>query len=164
MGYTHRWWFKNRLAPKDIENGEEKFAKVAEIVKVCLKKVTDKGIKIAGGSGEGEPTINAKCVCFNGLDDEAYETFHIAIDRDEFDFTKTNRNPYDLLVCLALLALKEVFGEDFNYSSDGITREDYENRDKNEYWKKIGFVPESPEKEWLDAYEVWDEVKTEMGL
>lgn len=164
MGYTHYWNFKNRLAPKDIENGEEKFAKAAGIIKACLKKVTDKGIKIGDGVGEGEPHITDKSICFNGFGDESYETFHVALDRDEWDFTKTGRMPYDLLVCLSLLALKYAFGDDFEYRSDGITKEDYENRDKNEYWKKIGFVPEGPEPLWQNAYDVWEEIKAELNL
>lgn len=164
MGYTHYWEFKGKVAPKDLQDGENKFAKVAGIVKVCLKKVTGKGIRIAGGMGDGEPIICDTAIVFNGKGDESYETFAIRYHDGEWNFCKTARKPYDLLVCLTLLAFKEVFGDDFSYRSDGITREDYENRETNEYWKKIGFVPEGPEKEWQKAYEVWDEVKAEMNL
>lgn len=164
MGYTHYWEFSGKVAPKDIKDGEKKFAKVAEIVKACAEKVKGMGVNIAGGNGKGEPTIKENVICFNGKGDESHETFYIATDDGEWNFCKTGLMPYDILVCLSLLAFKAVFGDDFTYRSDGITKEAYENREKNEYWKKINFVPKGPDKEWLAAYNVWDEVKAEFGL
>ena len=159
MGYTHYWEFKGHIAPKDLKDGENKFAKAAELIRKAYNKVTEMGIKIAGGMGDGQPRMSDHAIVFNGKGDESYETFAIRDNDGEWNFCKTARRPYDLLVCVSLLAFKEVFGDDFSYTSDGITREDYENRESNEYWKKIGFVPEGPEKEWQRAYEVWDEVK-----
>lgn len=165
MGYTHYWDFKGNVAPKDLQDGENKFAKVAEIVKVCLKKVTDKGIGIGAGSGNGgTPKISKTAIVFNGIGEGSCETFFVRSDDGEWNFCKTGEKPYDLLVCLSLLAFKEVFGDDFSYRSDGITREAYENRESNEYWKKIGFVPKGPSQGWATAYGVWDEVKKEMNL
>ena len=161
MGYTHYWEFKGNVAPRDFENGKAKFARAAELIRKAYNKVTEMGIEIVDGMGEGgEPTISDSEVYFNGKGDESCETFAIQANDGEWNCCKTARRPYDLLVCVSLLAFKEVFGEDFSYKSDGITKEAYENRENNEYWKQIGFVPEGPEEEWMEAYKVWEEIKS----
>ena len=160
MSYSHYWEFKGHIAPKDLEDGENKFARAAELIRKAYNKVTEMGIEIADGMGEGEPTISDSEVYFNGKGDESYETFAIRDDDGEWNCCKTARRPYDLLVCVSLLAFKEAFGDDFSYKSDGITKEAYENRENNKYWKQIGFVPEGPEEEWMEAYKVWEEIKS----
>jgi len=165
MGYTHYWNFSGKVAPKDIERGAEKFARASEIIKTCLAKVTAKGVKIGDALGRSlKPIINDTEVLFNGYLDKSCETFYISLDRGGWDFCKTAREPYDLLVCLSLLAFKYAFGDDFKYTSDGITKEDYENRESNEYWKRTGYVPKGVEQEWQAAYDMWDEVKAELEL
>lgn len=163
MGYTHYWGFKNNVAPKDIEGGAEKFANAANTIRKAIEKVNAMGIKIGNGIGENSPIITDTDICFNGWakDNLDCETFSVSLNDGYEDFCKTYKKPYDLAVCLSLLALKEYFGDDFEYKSDGITKEAYENRDKNEYWKRIGFVPKGPEEEWQKAYEVWETLKTE---
>ena len=64
MGYTHSWEFKGNIAPKDFEDGKVKFARAAELILKAYIKVTEMGIEIADGMGEGEPTISNKEVCF----------------------------------------------------------------------------------------------------
>ena len=94
MGYTHYWEFKGKTAPKDLQDGENKFAKVAEIVKVCLKKVTDKGIGIGAGSGNGgTPKISKTAIVFNGVGEGSCETFFVHSDDGEWNFCKTGENP-----------------------------------------------------------------------
>lgn len=161
MGYTHYWNFKNKVAPKDIENGKLKWELAVNKVKEALAYVQNKGIKIAGWDGTGKSIANTKEISFNGAGQETCETMYITYKDGGFSFCKTNREPYDLLVCLTLLAFKDAFGDDFEYTSDGITKEDYENRENNEYWKSINFVPEGPEKGWQDAYDAWEEINAE---
>lgn len=166
MGYTHYWNFKGNVAPDAMEGGAEKFKTVARLgVKMC-DKVRSMGIDICGGDGYFTPTFCSTRIIFNGNEEkgEAHETFAIESNDGKWNFCKTARKPYDLLVCLMLLTFKYVFGDDFEYSSDGITREAYENRDKNEYWKQIGFVPKGVDKGWATAYEVWEQVKAENGI
>ena len=166
MGYTHYWNFKNDVAPKDIEGGKAKFFKAVFMAAKCLKKVEAMGIKVCGGNGEGLPVFKDGYISFNGCREkgENHETFSINTEDGAYNFCKTNEKPYNLLVCLALLAFKWAFGKDFTYKSDGITKEAYENRESNAYWKQIGFVPEGPSKDWVTAYEVWEQVKKEMGI
>ena len=160
MAYSHYWEFKGHIAPKDLEDGENKFARAAELIRKAYNKVTEMGIEIADGMGEGEPTISDSEVYFNGKGSESCETFGIQANDGEWNCCKTARRPYDLLVCVSLLAFKEAFGDDFSYKSDGITKEVYENRVSNEYWNKIGFAPKEPEEEWMEAYKVWEEIKS----
>lgn len=166
MGYTHYWNFRGENAPVNFENGAEKFAKAAHLgVKLC-DKVRERGIEICGGDGNGNPAFGRGKVVFNGSAEkgESCETFSVYPNDGVWDFCKTGEKPYDLLVCLMLLAFKHFFGDDFEYRSDGITKEAYENRENNAYWKQIGFVPKGVDKGWATAYEVWEEVKKEQGL
>lgn len=165
MGYTHYWNFKNDTAPKDIENGEEKFAKAANLGARLCDKVRKRGIEICGGDGHFNPTFCAARVCFNGNAEkgEEHETFYIDTEDGAFNFCKTARKPYDLLVCLMLLAFKYYFKDDFEYSSDGVTRESIKEPESLEYWKSIGWEPKI-EDEWETAYKVWEQVKAENGL
>lgn len=167
MGYTHYWNFREEKAPVEFENGAEKFAKAAFLgVKLC-DKVRERGIEICDGAGGPfRPAFSNSKVVFNGCADkgEACETFSVQSNDGSWDFCKTEEKPYDLLVCLMLLAFKHFFGDDFEYRSDGITKEAYENRENNAYWKQIGFVPKGVDKGWATAYEVWEEVKKEQGL
>ena len=131
MGYTHYWNFKKN--PKDIKDGNKKFAKAVKLLKKCLTKVPaeleleDYDCKVPfvlkGGNGEGEPTFTDVLVCFNGDASMGYdyETCYLALNNDDydFDFCKTARQPYDIAVCLTLLCFKKTFGDDFSYSSDG---------------------------------------------
>lgn len=158
MGYTHYWNFKNKVAPAEIENGRLKWELAVNKVKEALAYVQSKGIEIAGWDGTGKPIVNTKEISFNGAGQGRCETMYISYKDGSWSFCKTERKPYDLLVCLTLLAFKDAFGDDFEYTSDGITKEDYEDRENNEYWKKINFVPKGPEKEWQDAYDAWEEI------
>jgi len=114
--YTHYWEFKSK--PKNVKDGDKKFKKSVELLKKCLKDVS---VKLASGNGTGKPVFTDTKVCFNGVGDDSYETCYLAFDNAdyEFDFCKTARKPYDVVVCLTLLCFKNFFGEDFKYSSDG---------------------------------------------
>lgn len=76
-------------------------------------------IYIAGGNGEGEPVFTKDLICFNGKGDDSHETFAIRQKGNEgYEFCKTNRKPYDLMVCISILRLKHHFPES-DISSDG---------------------------------------------
>lgn len=166
MGYSHYWKFREEKAPVEFENGAEKFTKAAQIGARLCDKVRSMGIEICGGDGHSTPVFSEGKVVFNGCADkgESCETFSIHSNDGMWDFCKTGEKPYDLLVCLMLLAFKYFFKDDFTYSSDGITKEKLQDAEYQAYWKKIGFVPKGVDKGWAKAYEVWEEVKREQGL
>lgn len=187
MGYTHYWALKPgcnnpekfaeaidlfkkcwEKAPKTftchIWDNEERRYKTKRVRKDNL---------LFDGDGTGNPTSTKDTLCFNGnakycLD---HETFRICLadfadtenswSRKEggsiWDFCKTAEKPYDLAVCLALLSFKEVFGDDFEFSSDGVTRESILDPENIAYWERIGWTPKI-EEGWKKAYKIFDQV------
>lgn len=163
MGYTHYWRFK--INPAEIENGKEKFKEAVDLVRHFHNIVTGMGIDICGWNGDGEPKLLDDEINFNGKEELCHENCHIKLnmpDKEdwEFNFCKTAEKPYDLLVCLTLMAFKHCFGDDFNYSSDGVTRESIQDPANIKYWEEIHWEPEI-EIGWQQAYDIWD---SEMGL
>lgn len=116
MGYTHYWGFKKK--PVEIENGEIKFANASRKFKEGLEKLP-KEIELSGGDGEGNPIITDTEIWFNGKGEKSHETCYISVERGESDFCKTCKKPYDVAVCLILLCMKEEFGDDFEFNTDG---------------------------------------------
>ena len=161
MGYTHYWDFKG-IAPKNVIDAPIKWQRASELIQLIVKKAEERGIKIVGGNGEGKPKFTRKCISFNGAGDDSHESFVLIYDEPStFDFCKTCREPYDLVVATSLLALKYVYGEDFQYDSDGITREGIKDEEQIAYWKSINYTPKI-EEEWEQAYELWEEVEKEL--
>ena len=83
-------------------------------------KKEGKGV-LAGGDGTGDPEIK-KGIVFNGIEDDAYETFELPSGKPKKgsgDFCKTNRKPYDQFVSASLLILKDYLGESISIDSDG---------------------------------------------
>lgn len=91
---------------------------------------------MAGGLGKGEAVFNAKKVWFNGVGDDAHETFYIGrkfvddghyVSRDDnkrvFEFCKTSRKPYDLAVVCCLIVFKHYLPNDIAIFSDGDEKE-----------------------------------------
>jgi hypothetical protein len=78
-------------------------------------------IKLCGGMGDGEPEFSEKQINFNGDGEHGldHETFRIVFDSPEWDFCKTARKPYDMVVCLCLISMKNNIPDGFEYSSDG---------------------------------------------
>ena len=76
-----------------------------------------------GGLGMGEPVFNETRIWFNGYRKNGtdHETMMIDLKQDDaWDFCKTARKPYDLLVCCTLIALANNLPPDsFSFSSDG---------------------------------------------
>lgn len=113
MGYTHYWNLKTKPS-----NYDEGFMNVQlDIQKILRVKPND--IILRGGDGTGEPEFKSEFICFNGNgeDNLDHETFYFDGVTD-FSFCKTARKPYDLIVCLILISLKNHI-EGFDFSSDG---------------------------------------------
>ena len=153
MGYTHYFGFKSG-AKIDAERWNE----AIELGKACAEA---SGVEIAGYDGTGEPIFTDNEIGFNGKGDElSHEAFCLESEgRYTHGFCKTARKPYDIVVCCFLLALKKVFGKDFEYSSDGITRGDLRNKERKQYWAehRPGWKPQV-EKEWSAAYKLFNQV------
>jgi len=81
------------------------------------------GVVLCGGLGEGNPVIQETELWFNGDGDKGldHETFSIHWRKPaNFDFCKTARKPYDIMVGLSLLILQKYLGQKvLTFSSDG---------------------------------------------
>ena len=146
MGYTNYWTYN----PNEILNTEElrrKFRKAVAIIKEAHKAIKkDKYIHvnlkqsngyyddnhciIRGGLGKGLPIINESQVWFNGdektgMDHETFDIKWFPSGGSVNGFCKTARKPYDILVCVSLLAFKHAFDNPdvFSFSSDGDNEE-----------------------------------------
>lgn len=140
MGYTQFWTYN----PNEILDTEElrrKFRVAVQTIDQAHKKIKknkfrhkgqaggcydDQPCIIRGGLGEGTPMINESQVWFNGDEKTgmSHETFNIQwfpSGGEVKGFCKTARKPYDLLVCVSLLAFKHAFDDPnvFTFSSDG---------------------------------------------
>lgn len=134
MGYTN--YFR-----RPVELDEKKFKLFVADVKAIFKAAAKKKISLANGHGKvgTRPQANLEGVIFNGMDfstikgisgeDESHETLYIPRvfkpqewNKPEkglyFEFCKTARKPYDLVVVAVLIALKKHFPT-VKISSDG---------------------------------------------
>lgn len=140
MEYTHYWTY-NPKAIKDTEELRKKFLVARNVIKVAKGIISrnpfihkgqaggyydDVPCKIKGGLGKGTPMINESQIWFNGdekigMDHETFDIKWYPEGGSVKDFCKTNRKPYDLLVCVSLLAFKHAFNDTnvFTFSSDG---------------------------------------------
>jgi len=110
MGYTHYWRIHQRMNPELFANFSSD----------CEKLVKASDVPITGGSGEEgeEPEFSTKLVNFNGINDDAHETFYVKVNDSGFNFCKTARKPYDKVVTACLILLKHYFNF-IEVSSDG---------------------------------------------
>lgn len=108
MGYTHYWDTKG-WSKKDVEG----YKTARPIIQDILNRYSD---IIQFDYEDPKPAVaSAKLVRFNGIGDEGHETFYFPIKKnqndynggnDTFNFTKTARKAYDIVVCEVLLVLK----------------------------------------------------------
>lgn len=118
MGYTHYYTLTSK--PVDAEKRYKSFAAGAAVI---INQAVDNGIQIANWSGEDLYAwqANYDAVRFNGYSKYACETFtwRSDVEENQFNFTKTWRQPYDAAVTACLILLKKIYGEHVEVSSDG---------------------------------------------
>lgn len=141
MGYTHYWKFNpaEKKSEKQFKN----------VVKDCQLILENKGdIVICGGRGVGKPEITENFIALNGdaKFDLDHETFYFSpTEKISFDFCKTARKPYDLIVGAMLLSLHHRL-TGFSFSSDGDITEWQPILD---FYEKIGLKFRKNEKEQI---------------
>lgn len=123
MGYSHYWY-----RPHGHEN-REMFRELGTDAKRIITTAREReGIDVAGWDGTGEPEFAEQSFRLNGCDPEACETFvwesrawgwHEENDPTAFGCVKTNRHPYDAVVCAILIRAKLIYGDFVKVSSDG---------------------------------------------
>ncbi len=129
MGYTHYWTHKRRFTNSDWQDV------VADLTAIMEAAHAEELFAIGDTCGEKPLASPRDAHCgdifgFNGLDDDAHETFIIYQNRRPldswqkpsqrgWDFCKTARKSYDVAVTACLIYLESRFPEHFSTSSDG---------------------------------------------
>jgi len=111
MGYTH--FFRNKT-------GSKGYIKALSIVRKVLKKHKD--IIQYEYNDTRAASCTKEMIRFNGIGDNGHETFWFENGQFDFEFCKTNRKEYDIVVCSVLLVLAH-FMPDLVVSSDGFNGE-----------------------------------------
>jgi hypothetical protein len=131
LGYTHYYY-----RPLNLDRNT--FQQFANDVKQIVKLAREHGIKIVDwhGTPGTRPTINRNQISLNGLGVNAHESFVInrkhqpeSWDKPKanglyFDFCKTARKPYDIVVAASLVAFLYHFRDQVEVHSDGGFDED----------------------------------------
>jgi hypothetical protein len=112
MGYTHYFTQKRELTP-------DEFASIGAAVKRSIAKA--KGVKIVREYDlpKEPPEINADLIAFNGPGEQGCETFWLQRENSGWQFCKTSREPYDVVVVAALAACHHFAASAFKIDSDG---------------------------------------------
>jgi len=127
MGYTHYVTRRKRLPLATFTLAVEDCRRVVEAL--CQEK----GFTVQYDRDDPRPPLfGPDSIRFNGEGDHGHETFVIdrvyQPDDDQskpargegwFEFTKTNRKPYDSAVCACLIVFHHHFGKWYSVSSDG---------------------------------------------
>lgn len=113
MGYTRYYRIEGKIDPIKFKD----YSKDCKMVCEEITKQTGHGL--AGWNGEGEPRFEDEGILFNGVGDLSHETFGLGPETSGFNFTKTQRKPYDKHVLACLILAKEYFGDNIKVSSDG---------------------------------------------
>jgi hypothetical protein len=125
MGYTH-YWDTKKWSKKDVEG----YKTARPIIQDILNRYAS--IIQFEHDQQQKPVANTKQIRFNGIGEEGHETFLFHVRKNQgytrndgtkynttFNFTKTARKPYDIVVCEALLVLKAHM-PGLSISSDGF--------------------------------------------
>jgi len=106
--------------------------------KLIDEVITDYRPILSGWDGSGELEFTKKVLSFNGIGDEAHETFRVEFGKQtDFECCKTAEKPYDEPVMKMLLILN--LSKGFNFSSDGEISADGEWAESLEWFVKKGY-------------------------
>lgn len=120
MGYTHYWKGKKSFTDAQFKAITRDFVKLYG----ALPRSTD----TAGGYYADQPLMVERNIAkdeirFDGTgpadSDLGHETFLLSQQPDAFEFCKTARKPYDLLVCATLIVCQKHAPDVLEITSDG---------------------------------------------
>ena len=118
MGYTHAWILKDTT--QDL-----KVPQIAQDIR-SIVSASEMNIVNRWMQPHTEPEITDSNICFNGVPGDGYEPFFYPPNpewqtqtKEVFDFCKTQKLPYDVVVCAALLAIKHHLDDQVTVSSNG---------------------------------------------
>lgn len=162
MGYTNYYRVPVKMDEKKFKTLSEELSTATGFLAGHFSSASGNYYKdsktavLFGWDGTGEPEFTSEEIAFNGDESKGLDHESFVINRDNteraqsrgsenglvFDFCKTARKPYDLMVQISMLRLKHHFPES-KISSDGDSK-DWANG--NKLYKKI-FGEEPPKLE-----------------
>lgn len=111
MGYTH-YWDAHNFSDDEWEEMLNAFPRLEEYANVYIRYECD----------SSDPALyDEQCIRFNGVAEQGHETFLLE-KNGGWEFCKTARKPYDLLV-VAVLHFASLVSDSFSYRSDGTDDE-----------------------------------------
>lgn len=133
MGYTHYWYRDESLmSPQDALDFYAEFTRYAVQI---IQTAENQGLQLADPSGQhlGAWRVDGESVRLNGYGEDAHESFvweKVCPEPQDwvkeggfYDFCKTQRKPYDVVVTALLLGAREAYGDAVRISSDGSPSE-----------------------------------------
>ncbi len=114
MGYTH-YWEQTRNFTNDEWISIRGFA-------LGLFKELPGVLGDSRGDG-GKPEATLMWVAFNGIGEEAHESFVINKESSGFDFCKTAEKHYDIAVVAVLCYINHIAGDALIITSDGLVND-----------------------------------------
>ncbi|MCK9596177.1 hypothetical protein M0R19_03270 [Candidatus Pacearchaeota archaeon] len=124
MGYTHYWHYTPITSLDEMKNNFKKSIPSLEKILDSFKEL----VCFEMGAEDVSAFLSENTIRFNGKLEEAHETFSFStLNLRSFNFCKTARKEYDIVVCACLIVLQH-FIPGLTVSSDGLCeRENSEN-------------------------------------
>ena len=137
MGYTHNWTVTRDFTDKEWSEITTRFNHLLANLPPYFEETNhgfykDIPLVLGDAFGEGDPVVNGQEIVFNGTanikkyneylkreDTMSHETFWLSKTRQKWNFCKTARKPYDLVVCVTLLIACHVAPDAIATQSDG---------------------------------------------
>ena len=116
MGYAH--YFELQKAEKKIPE------KALKIIEPILEEAYKTGLIQQEYDKPEPPICTEKEIAFNGVGENGHETFYFRPNFTDFNFCKTARKPYDIVVMKVLLVLKCFF--DIDLGTDGNFEDEWQ--------------------------------------
>lgn len=113
MGYTHYWELPKKLTEEDREG--------MELAVPIVRKILERHANLVcfeANQPDDDPEVSKDRIRFNGKGDDGHETFLFNFRESTSDFCKTNRRPYDIVICEVLLVLNALI-PNLSIRSDG---------------------------------------------
>ncbi len=122
MGYTHYWNYDPENFFGVGKDPGKVVPLIVEAAREIVKIAQSQGIQIEGRNGDSDDCLVGlrNLVFLNGIAEKGHETFVFPGDTG-FNFCKTARKPYDVIV-IAILAIAEYYAPTvFKIDSDGCS-------------------------------------------
>lgn len=146
MGYTHCW------TVKDIDNVRAVLPKIVADARVIIRNAETPVANWDGAPGT-KPKLGPKTgISLNGVGEDSHESFIFPPHAGSgWDFTKTDRKPYDLIVTAILRRIEHHAGDAVEVTSDGVMNPDVYPPNYRPGALTMEQIRKDYEREWLPA-------------